>query len=419
MTSTDWVGAGKIVGAHSGAYRLMGCLVKGAGSIRVRWGDVVGGRTLNLEQQSDNAIYRDLDLGPIDVVAENAGTWEAAIETTGTVSLAGIVLVPMATWVTAVTPPGASGLGTLVLQDPLGGSGALHNSNVDPVPGSSSTKWATDGTWTRRAGGYVERTAVSEGSVRRALAGSTDYSGVKVQAQVAWDKPGGSALGAAPHLWTMSGVIARYSSSGSGRWLFAGFAARPQILTMPRQLVVMLCEAGSAKVLAMSDETFGEGFIPLPDRLTLLAVSLTVDTQGRWQVHLADRLALSGQDPRLAAGGALATGKVGLLDQWRNVSAGTRRFAGFSVHGSADAQVPLLPAGKTLELTPAGMVTLDGGDRRRISHRGGVFAPPPGVPSRLVVMSRRFAGVAATEAAGKTDGQKVTVMARPRWRQVP
>lgn len=411
-TSSEWVGAAAYTDFHLGSYRVIAALVKGAGSIRFRWGTVGGAYTLNVPQSPDNGTFRDLDLGAIDVSREQGGMWAGVLETSGTVSLAGLILVPMDTWVSAETPPGSSGLGTKVVDGNLTGSGSLSGSALTLPSGQS---WAVTGTWTKQPG-YVQRTAVSEGTVQAALAGTSNYSGVQVSAEVFPQTVN-------PGTFAHTGVLLRYvNASNFVSAVLVGWNGVYYVLSLGATV------GGVQIPLYGVDQGLTDPGRVSPGRWVKIVCS--IDTQGRWQLAFgqgaplsgdpvaSERLVAAGQHPALASGGALASGKVGLIDRWPAATAATRNFRSFVAHGTTLSQEPMLPSGKSLEITPAGMVTVDG-DRRRVSHRGGMFQPPPDQTSRLLVGTRRFAGMASTEAEGKTDNQRITVHARRRWLQVP
>lgn len=411
-TSSEWVGSCQVNGAdHRGQYRVVASLVKGAGSIRFRWGVTGQAMTLNVEQVSDATIFTDLDLGAVSVDRDAGGSWMGVVEVTGTVSLAGLMLVPMAQWVSAETAPGSSALGAKVVDGTTSGAGELNGSALTLGTGTWSS---TAGKWSRVSTPAIQRTTVSEtGFPEIALAGTGTYTGVRFAANVQVGTAGGG-------LASQHGLILRYGSASNYAALRL-FGSTSYISWLQFDLTI----AGSSVVLYGISQSQVELGPLYP--LGIVGLACLIDPQGNWQIWVApsviigdeERLVASGQHPALATGGALASGRVGLIDRWWQSSACTRLYTNVKAHGTVGSVQPILPAKQSLELTPAGMVTVDGTDRRRVSHRGGAIMPPPDQASRLLVSTRRFNGMAMTEAEGKADNQRVTISTRKRWLQVP
>lgn len=409
-SSADWVGAGQVNGAdHRGQYRVIACLSKATSdgsAIRLRWGVQGQALTLNTQVTVPTGFYGDLDLGTVSVDRDAGGTWTGVVEALGNVSLAGLMLVPMAQWLSAETTPGSSALGVKVLEGNLTGSGVLHGSALGTPPGSGT--WTATGTWEKQTG-YVERTALSEVPLATAFAGTTSYAGCVVSCR--HQATAFTTVG----FGSVSGLYARYVDANN-------YAAL-QLLgrnTSAWGISFALNIAGTFVGLFSS---FASGTPQYATGWTY-TLQVTIDARGNWQFGVAPVIGsmvtvASGQHPALATGGVLATGKVGLHDRWASSTAQTRRFSNFTVHGTTGTVNPLIPAKKQLEVAPAGTVTVDGATRTRVSPRGSVFAPPPDQATRLLVASRRFSGMAVTEAEGKVDSQRVTVNTRKRWLQVP
>lgn len=406
-TSSTWVGMCS-TGAldHAGTYKVIAHQVKGDGSLRFRWGETSRVPTLNTQRASDNTLYRDLDLGVIQV-GSDAGTWLGVIETTGTVALTGLILIPLAGWVTAEAETGGSGTGALVVDGAVTGTGELAGATM----ALGGTWSCTSGKWSRvnpESGGLpqnIQRTATSEISEQVAFAGTNTYADVLV------------GMDFKPMAITRQCLIARSNSSGTARIEVRAYAGG-----LGTHLSVYLID--SSETALFDDGTFGYYF------RSWARVELSVSASGTWAFYSSQAdtwvdtpptptLVSSGFHPALAAGGSLATGKVGIADRQAAADARTRLYRRFTANGVAARPAPVLPSAKALELTPAALTAIDGANRRRVSHRGGIIAPPPDKASRLLVSARRFAGMATSEATGQTDPQTVTISARKRWLQAP
>lgn len=396
VSSSDWVGAAQVTGSHRGQYRVVASNVKGDGTLRFRWGVSGQALALNLERSSDNSLFRDLDLGPVDLTRNSGGTWTGMLETKGSIGLSGVFLVPMSPWVKAETSYANSALGALTVDGTVSGTGELNgHALVLPV----GTWSCTAGQWSRVTGPYIQRTAVS--SVQRALAGSGSYTALSatVMAHCVGSprSPGASYIGLMVRYVDADNYVALRSYQGWSQ-------------TADVWLVVRLggTESLIANIASFSTELW-TGW---------LTFRLGISVSGSWEATVNGR-GTNGFHPALVTGGTLASGKVGLEDSESEGQALTRQFAAFKVTAGQGTVTPVLPAKKALRLQPSGMATVDGTDLYRVSHRGGVMMPPPDSTSRLLVASRRFSGMAITEAEGKTDSQQVTVNARKRWLSVP
>lgn len=402
-TSSDWVGmcTTPTLG-HAGQYRMIAHLTKGAGSIRLRWGEVGGALTLNPQRTTSNDLFQDVDLGAVSV----NGNWRGVIETSGTVALTGVFFVPMQAWFSAQTVLAGAGLGVLSVDGAVSGTGELNGSamTLGGNWGSTAGKW-TKATWPYGGPQMIQRTATSEGSVQFANAGATSYTAVRVGADMKVDSISEQGLNCRYTSLTQRLCAVMYSGSDTG-------------------LAVMLYDTTASQLWA--DDSFFTGL-----SIGLMArVELEVTTDGTWLLYAARpnywnpwnppavSLVASGSHPSLATGGSLATGKVGLSDRHAGSFAATRSYRRFTVHGLESNPTPLLPAGKNLEITPTRTVRVNGA-RTDVSWRGGTLLVPPDRASRLLVLSRQFANGSTSEAAGLTSAQAVTVNARKRWLMIP
>lgn len=423
---TDWVAACSTGSQpHAQTYQVYALAAQGSGKIRFRYGVEGDPQSLNATQSVDANLYRDVPLGAINVDRAAGGTWLGLVEVTGSVSFEGLLLVPTAAWAVAETEPGASALGTKVVDGNLTGSGTLNGHSLT-LPGAQ-TWTVVSGTWTKVTGA-VQKTAVSEASNTIATAGSSNYAGVAVFCDLV-----PTANWSSDYLSEM-GILLRYVDASNyakaylrrlgptGEWYLQ--------ISIVIGGVVINPGTGSWNTLSNPGPIY---FAAASPGLSFSRIGCAIDTQGRWQLYLtypssdqagvdlglADVLIASGSHPSLAAGGTLATGKVGLLDRWSQSAACTRQFRNFRAFGNPISTAAVLPASKTIELSPAGMVKVDGSNRTRVNYRGGFFAPEPDQQWRLIVATRRFAQVSDTVAAGKCDNQRVTVFARKRYVQIP
>lgn len=394
-------------------YRVIACGVTGGGSIRLRAGETFQGMSANVEVNSNANFYTDLDLG---VVARPAGGIGLllTLETVGNVSLAGLVFVPLSAWMKLETPPQQPGLGARGAISDMVDSYVNLSGKALQFP-SGQTWSVSGGTWNANPeGGW--RGMTGEGSLTWATAGVNTFTGVRVEAYIRLDA-------GIPDPWVVQGLVAR--RSGNGDLLFYRHCDGSN----NEQYVFSLNYSGTRKYMWRS------AWSPRQNA-TWIRLAVEVDTEGFWWVYqgvgLGGGLSMlrSGWDPRLATGGLLASGTVGLADQCSWTGGGPapaiyRYYRDFNATTlTAFAAAPAVQSGRLTRFTPARTVSESKVLSSPVfpveqSPRGGMFTPPPDRASRLVVMTRRNQHGAATAAEHLVDSQQVTVSARKRWLSVP
>jgi hypothetical protein len=274
---------------------------------------------------------------------------------------------------------------------------------------SEAEKTGSSGFEVNATSHVAERTHTSDSNLNAgcyALAGSSSYTTVQVQANVAAEL--------APIPTQRFGVLARYSSPE--HWLMAILledgAARIGLEVLKRV---------SGTVTSLGLATVGWGGFGVTNK-----VSLSVAADGSWQAWAYEpggppgAPLLSGQDPVLATGGTLASGKVGLYDAWAESAPNIRQYANFEVFASAEAGRVCF-ADKKVE------ARWDGTERQDStgtyygppsSERGGKFFVPcagaAGAVARVAVKMRRN-DVTTEPDSNVTDKQTVEVKIRERF----
>lgn len=150
------------------------------------------------------------------------------------------------------------------------------------------------------------------------------------------------------------------------------------------------------------------------------SAEITVGADGRWSLAGGVRgggmsVLLTGQDDVLATGGALASGKVGLIDRNLSATASTRRYDNVVALG-ASASPTVMNSGKSLRIDhektrkePATGTVWSGSP----AFEGGYLKAPPGRASRLVTKARRN-NVDVSSDTGIADAMTVAVIVTPR-----
>jgi hypothetical protein len=223
------------------------------------------------------------------------------------------------------------------------------------------------------------RTTVSDASITAgcyAIAGATNYGATQVAALIS------SPVGVSAY--RRQGLLARYVNPEN--WLMGvwsgGYLANVGVIG------VYKCEGGVVSLLGEIPYIF-----EIPATPTLITLSAAAD--GTWRVEYPGYGSLynkSGQDPALAGGGALASGKPGIYEAWESANAGTRTFDNLNVNGVEQA-------GRVLYSTRKAEIRADVDDPVQRQDSTGVYYGPPNsyrggrleVPtgdSRLVVKLR-------------------------------
>lgn len=379
------VGTGSL--AHVGVYRVKARVWASNNNeniaIRLVW-QVGDGPFLANDYTHPVAIagWSEIDLGAVNVPPAITGTqrWTGKIEayslTTGeTISVDYLLLIPASNGygrIRAVTQYTSSGV--IVGADEFIGttSGGALNARVAPAGGT----WATSGATTDFLFSdlpvpheTVQRaTTADTGAGRFAILGTSNYTDITNKARV--QTTGGGTL--------QMGVIARYVDSSNYAHAYINWATSA--------LVLRVVVAGVATQLG-SDVQYllGNAFYE---------VYLTIGANGRVIATLTDGATnplqtISSFHSSLATGGALATGKVGLLD-FGSTAAGTRYYEWIFASTPPTEQVAIY-SGRNLQVRHDDTIRQDSAGTyygRPPSYRGTRLVIPPGT-SRIVAKAHR------------------------------
>jgi len=422
-TSTEWVVAAQLArqtrvgsfrvylhdatSASSGSARLV---VAPAGSSR---------KTGSVGTVSDGATF-DLDLG--EVSADSS--WDAWIETTGSVKFSAVILVPTDSFVEVTgAAPGRQLIGKLSVSDGFATSADLDGDSL--TAGEHSGTWTVNGTSTTPfsvTGTIAERSASSMASPAVAYAGTQDYLNVNIDATI---KAGTLNLAGTPaptQTTPFAGIFARRTTATTqGNYIVAGLALEAGYGN---------ASVGVWKYISGTFTRIYQG----PVRAGWIAWGLTdgpnlrfrfqTTEDGRWYVGVGSTFAApdevaSGSDPDLAAGGTLADSaeaRVGLFHfgSWSTGSVGY--WSGFRVSALTGITPPPIPADGEIALAGAKLLTEPGAEHPYTGSSG--LALRQGVDNNLTMFVRRPSTVAGTGDAA-TEPLGVTVSGWPRYLSVP
>jgi hypothetical protein len=322
--------------SHVGSYRVFARLMAGAGagtaqagtvSVRLEWRPSAAGKytandaTTVLPADGGQIVYRDLGLVTIPRALTGAQQWDGRIvakSTTATddVWLDRVMLAPVdgGYGEAQMVPPTSETPATYVARDDFAAGTATLAGTVLTVGGTWSV--AGGGTFTCASGSVTSSGTIAGTAI--GVAGTATYANVAVSTEVS------------PLTEANAGVVARYS--GTGDYLAAVqtvlFYAVPAFEEWPAGNSLSVFYAykqigGTAySLLGGTGYTYG----------TAGTVAMRVDTAGRWYVSgTGGAVIMSGQDSDLAAGGTLASGKVGVIDRLTSgdTTAGTRVYDNF------------------------------------------------------------------------------------------
>jgi hypothetical protein len=243
------------------------------------------------------------------------------------------------------------------------------------------------GVWTNVAGGdtddftveatghTAQRTAVSDTAPRFAQAGTTSYTNIAVETVLKGSAfPGGNM-----------GVFARLVDASNYLTAVVSVSASTAQLVVRKVVVGVETDIASRPLLP-----YGTG--------QFYAVRLYVDDRGNWFAWYGPEGALGdpqlqSNDPVLATGGALATGKVGIYDRVQGAGAVTRNYASFG------AWVPVPEA--VLYASQSAELRWDGMFREDIS--GSAYGPVSWVTGDLPRLPPTVDGRGTTEVFVKAS----------------
>lgn len=402
MTSTGWRYMAAIPAQSHGRPRmLMATHGTGGGQIRVRW------KQAGVERVSETVTLPAGGYGDVSICRVE-GDWEGVIEGNGTCSLRGLTLLGVDGWMEArsMPPTALAASGERTHSDDFSGSGSLGGSSLD-LGGTWSTSGATTD-WSV-SGGLAQRSTTADSSARIGLAGSATPDWVSAIGLLEMTNASSWPYGV--------GLLVRYVDSSN--FVFAGLADAGTISGIPWLRVYKV-------IGGVATQLTGPAHTGLAAQFGRMRIDLTISESGEWiatpyRVYgstwiVAGGGAQSGQDPDLASGGTLASGRVGIYDRW-NGSANTRQVSDFQVFSTPWRSDPLLPAAGDLRLVGDTLLHESGSER---SYRGmGLAGLHPQHSSRLYVMARRGRDAGASVATNETDNLDLVVKARPRYLSVP
>lgn len=307
--------------AHTGSYRVWArCYTTATAPPTVRLVWDVGDLTLPVENAAfalpgANNFYV-VDLGEIRVDPAPIGThrWKGVVQALGSVggeniSIDRLLFQPLDQVAGLLRAPASLGLGiaTYVARDEFNQAAGALTGKTLPVGGIWQGAGDADDFTIFAAGRDARRGATgdaNENTGRYVTAGTTSYAGIAVQAKI--------DLGAASPVGTNhSGLIARYVDQNN--WVM--FTVQFQQADFTNPFVLRKRVGGTVSTL------YG----------TVLALAnsrqlrLVIDAVGRWYVYAGlDRSTLAllgnGLDTDMAAGGTLATGRVGMYHAYASTS---------------------------------------------------------------------------------------------------
>lgn len=313
---------------HKGTYRIWARLYRptgntGAVSVRLEWGE---GDMLRAPQ-NDPVVYPVSDregvftwanLGVVSI--DPASTrWEFRLLAKSTapgdeIDVDCFLLAPTEVVYTELA-------GKLQYQNPTSFSAlSTFDTESGVITGDSLT---TGGAWTvvtgsdtddySAAAGVATRTSVSDTDAREVTAGTTNYTAIAVQTDV--------MISAYPTIQGQVGVVAR----SDGTAIINSAKAYLQFDSGATDSLRMVMGASSIWQTTLTSR---------PALNTFYTIRLQVDPLGRFWVWWFPRgfapgpPLLQGQDAALATGGARATGRIGIHDNW-GTGASTRTFDNF------------------------------------------------------------------------------------------
>jgi hypothetical protein len=259
-------------------------------------------------------------------------------------------------------------------------------------------------------GGVVERTAVSDSTTVSgcfAQAGSTKYTSFIAEVTVGEGTP---VLEGATNI----GVLGRYVSTE--KWITAVLVWESKYRLVLR---VKKNVEGGVTNLADGDtgvgiKIFGGGGVKADVR-----VRLTVTADGTWAAS-AGSASLSGHDPDLATGGALASGKVGLYDSYTSSSAGRRMMENFNLL-AAEPAGRVCYSEKQVQWRYDGMLRQDSAGEHdgppSLTRGANFYLAPEGDSGRInrLVIAMRRNDVDTEPAEHVEDKHTITIYARERF----
>lgn len=330
--------------------------------------------------------YSIVDFGPVSIPAVPSGTqqWKVRVDgkssgTAGsTCRIVDLLFFPNSMTDAEVRAVNDSG-SVLSMLDNFGATSGVLTGDTS----TSGHTWAAMGalddaddfTETAAPDNSVIRTAVSDTNTdirygRGVVLGSATPTDVSVSVDI--QTTGGTFL--------YMGVIARLTDNDN-------FIAATKY--SHGGVFVYKVKAGSVSVISSTS---------IPDVFSSQGVSFTVRASGTWMLAVDGIVVASGVDSDFATGGALASGKSGIIDWSPNSTAATRTYSNFRVSIPA-AEPVAIHDGQSLDFRPDGSVWREvaAGSIYTQPQTQTVAVPPKlgpygddGIANRLMVAAGRF-----------------------------
>jgi hypothetical protein len=414
-------------GSHVGTYRVHARCWPSSGDIyaRLSWREGGGSLQANTWQAMPQAgTFVDLDLGliTIDEAVLGGQNWTGQIEaystTPGdTLDVDYLILVPVEEGYGKARAP-------LIFELPTAFSArdefnqAAGGLNGKTLPQGGSWVTGTPGTPTgdfavESSSRTLVRSATNDDAIlgegRHAIAGTTVLTDVLAQMDFSLSEVESEGY---------AGLLLRYVDENN--YVFVG---RSYDLGQPGILLEVNKVIGG---FVNWDPVWGE-YLPRIPADAPYRLRVTIDGAGTWAVWFTTTsasfgsLVAAGTDSDLAAGGVLASGKVGIYDHYPSGTA-VRTYDNFLA--AVPKNEPVLFAGRQMEFRHDGALRQDATgtyDGPVPEHRGPDFYPPPaGSENRTMRVLARAArnDLEQFEDAPLGDALQMQVVYRPRYIQV-
>ena len=348
--------------------------------------------------------FYELDLGLITGSAD--GTLSVRVEAYSeaggdTLDVDYLLLVPAYRYAKAKgeTTPGATFVAWDTFDQSAGNLDAPKTANIGGN-WAESNRTGANGFQIETTGHTAQRTTVSDASLDGggcyAVLGSA-VAACTVQATVRFSA-GLSELPTGPYRF---GLLGRYADTNN----WAALALRAPA-AYPR-LSLLKKKAGTVTEITGADSAYYSA------TNTAHLLRLELDADGTYRCYWQGTLILSGSDPDLATGGALASGKLGLYDAYTSATANTRNYDDFQT--TTPSATHVIDASGAVVLGDDSIARSDG--TRPPSFEGSYLTVPPAGREdrthRLAVKMRR-SDVNTAPDANIADSQRVDVTVTPR-----
>jgi hypothetical protein len=308
--------------AHVGSFRLKARAFAAAGASFQALCQVGDGALRAVRQDWVEAPIADapceIDLGEVDMeqLPEQTQRSEIRILGKGTSKVAAeidyLLLIPTRRYGIARAPAVHETPGALVAEDSFDQTAGALTGKEAPLGG----KWEGSGDaddFQVTGSGSVQRTAVSDAIAtgRNAFLSGASYTNITVQGRLSIPAP------SSPNYYRLHGVQARYTATT--KKVIAALQANP-------------ASSGSWTAYVFLKDTntsIGFGTLPFDVAGQDVDIRLQVNADGRWRLWVNGTQIKAGQDSRLATGGEMATGKIGLYDENGPATAATRLYREF------------------------------------------------------------------------------------------